>query len=148
VARLPRGPRLKAIAGNNKPYYLYHPSSHKVSTPLIKLGLSAYYSLDRIELEDKAMGWRSGIQAEIMEKSKGKCALCCCSLLDDEIKMELHHVQPIQFEGPRTRLNLKALCTECHISVSTAVKTKDLESIKNFEQFGILKNVSRTLEHT
>ncbi len=148
VARLHRRSRQKAIAGNNKPYYLCHPSSHNVSTPSIKLGLRAYYPPDRIELEGKAMGWKSGIQAEIIAKSKGKCALCSCSLLDDETNVELHHVQPIQYDGPRTRLNLKALCTECHKLVSGAVKTKDFESIKNFEQCGILKNVSRTLEHT
>lgn len=112
------------------------------------MGLSAYFPSDRLELEEKSMGWRSDIQAEIIKKSNGKCALCFCSLLDDESQIELHHFQPIQFEGPRTRLNLKALCTECHKTVSVAVKTKDLDSIKNGEQIGILKNVSRTLEHT
>ncbi len=111
VKRLPTKARIRAISGNNKPYYLYHPASHTVATPSIKLGLSAYYPEDRISLENKSMGWRSGIQAEIIKKSKGKCSNCYCSLLDNETKTEIKNQSDIS----RQRYHVAMKCHEAGI---------------------------------
>jgi hypothetical protein len=124
------------------PYFLFHPASAEVSTPSIALNMSAYHPDDRIVLADKAMYWRRGLQADILKRSKGRCACCYASLVDNENTFELHHLQPKAYGGPLTKLNLLALCKECHKEVSLAVQQKDLERISYYESLRVLKGVS------
>lgn len=88
------------------------------------------------------MYWRRGLQAEIIKKSKGRCACCFTSLVDNDTNFELHYVQPKAYGGPLTKLNLLALCKECHKEVTLAVQTKDIDRILYFESLRVLKGVS------
>lgn len=107
-------------------------------------GLNAYHPGDRFKLSSKALGWKSGDWKKALEKTKGGCALCNITLLDlsSEEILELHHIKPIQFGGPRTIPNLKPLCKECHQEVTNAILTKNLSKIVEYENMKILEGVS------
>lgn len=124
-------------------YYLIYPKDIKVATPSIITGKSAYYPDDRLELEQKSIYWKGGLIKDLLIKGKGKCKLCQCSLLDEnEDEIEIHHMQPFEYGGKAGFTNLAALCKECHLLVTNAVKSKNLEAIYELEANKILKNVS------
>ncbi len=110
-------------------------------------GLNAFHPEDRLELMIKATSWRFGTWAKALQKTKGSCGLCKCSLVsftEQEI-IELHHVNPIQYGGPRSIPNLLPLCKECHKDISIAVSTKNIDKILFYEEKKVLEGVSKAL---
>lgn len=126
---------------SNEFYDLLNPAEIKVSTPSIITNLSAFFPDDRIKLEEKAIYWKNGLIQKLLKNSKGQCKLCNCSLLTDDIDIEIHHIQPFEYGGTAKFTNIAALCKECHLIVSNAVKSKDLDLIKALEASKVLKNV-------
>lgn len=134
--------------------FLVSPELQKVAQPPIiyfrkgtRLGLNAYHPLDRITLQAKALGWKSGFWAKALKKTKGCCALYSNTLVSftpEEI-MELHHVSPLKYGGSRSLSNILPLCHECHKEVSIAVASKNIPKIIEFESLGILAGVSQAL---
>jgi len=114
------------------------------------MGCSAFHPQDRLPLLSTAINWRTGTWARVLQKTKGLCSYCGCSLVSftEEEIIELHHVQPIKFGGPRSFPNLKPLCKECHKEVSKAVSSCDLNKIQELESLGVLKGVSFALSLT
>ena len=49
----PQAKKLTSLYGNRNPYFLYWPAYHKVATPGIILGLSAFFPDERLKLEEK-----------------------------------------------------------------------------------------------
>lgn len=153
----PKDQRPTSRKKNPKGLFLVYPKKIKIIYPLLiyanpdktspALGLNAFHPLDRIILETKALGWRRGVQYAALRKTNGRCALCDCTLIDctPETIFELHHCLPIFLGGKYNVPNLLPLCKICHYSVSKAVKTRDLETIINLEQKGVLKEVSNNL---
>lgn len=115
--------------------------------PKTREGLNAFHPIDRIDLQSKSLGWQTGTWKQALIKTKGNCACCSTtlvSLTEDEI-IELHHVNPIQFGGPRTIPNILPLCKECHKDVTIAVSSRNVEKIIQYENMKILKDVSTSL---
>lgn len=128
------------------PYMLIDPKRIKVSTPSILTGMSAFYPDERLRLIDKSIYWKRGLRQKLLKKSKGLCMNCMMPLLDDSSQqIDIHHIQPIKFGGPKKFTNLAVLCYECHKEVSRAVSTRDIARVREFESSGILKGVSGLL---
>jgi RNA-directed DNA polymerase len=141
----------KLTKAKKYPLWAYQPASTVVRTPSVVLkgpsqsnGLNAYHPEDALILMDKAMGWKTSLYKEVLNKTSGKCGVCGCDLLSEEF--ELHHITPRAFNGPNTKLNLIALCGPCHLEVTNAVKTKNIEKVKHFESLKVLSNVSPYIE--
>lgn len=124
-------------------YKLFNPGEVTVSTPSIITGLSAYHPDDRIKLERKAIYWnlKNGLKGMLIKDSEGKCKLCKCSLLTDDIETEIHHIQPFEYGGNSEYRNLIILCLECHRLVTNAVRSKNLKLLRKLEAKKILMNV-------
>lgn len=127
------------------PYMLIEPKFVEVSTPSIIVGKSSYHPTDRIELIQKALYWKVGLHKALLIKQKGLCKLCNCSLLDPYEDIEIHHIKPLKFNGPKKFTNLAALCKECHKLVTLSIKNRNLDQIIYYEQTKILQNVSDIL---
>lgn len=114
----------------------------------LRKGLNAFHPQDRLYLQTKALNWRFGTWSKALEKTGGTCAYCGCSLVSftEEEIIDLHHIQPIKFGGPRSIPNLLPLCKECHKDVTKAQNSRDLETIEKYEALGILKGVSSALK--
>jgi 5-methylcytosine-specific restriction endonuclease McrA len=54
----------------------------------------------------------NAVKKKIKYRTK-MCEKCGCILNKDEI--EVHHVIPVKNGGDNSRINLKALCSECHL---------------------------------
>lgn len=119
------------------PLVLINPKKISVSTPKIKLSLSAYHPDDRPKLLEKAVHWQWGLKGLLLQKSKGCCTKCGISLIED-YPLRIHHVLPLSLGGTNVLNNLKALCKPCHDYVTQVTKTKDLVQIKECIQQGIL----------
>jgi RNA-directed DNA polymerase len=130
---------------------LYAPAKTTVATPTISTiggnlagGLSAYHQLDREKLLKFALKWKKGLYSKVFKEAKGNCKLCNCTLLG-ELQSEFHHIQPIKFGGSNNDKNLILLCKECHIDINSAVQGKNIEKIKQLEDLGVLKAVSKSI---
>nr|QQY84808.1 putative reverse transcriptase, intron maturase and HNH endonuclease [Chaetophora lobata] len=130
---------------------LYAPAKTTVATPTISTiggnqsgGLNAYHSSDREKLLKFALKWKKGMYSKIFKETMGNCKLCNCNLLG-EIQSEIHHIQPIKFGGTNDDRNLTLLCKECHIDINSAVKKKNIDKIKQLEELGVLKAVSKSI---
>lgn len=127
---------------DSPPYMLIQPKFIEVSTPSFISGLSAYHPEDRIKLGDKAIYWRPGLIRDLLIKAKGVCKNCNCLLTDNHIDIEIHHIEPIKYDGKQKFTNLAVLCKECHAEVTSAVKSKNIDQIILYEQNKILSNIS------
>jgi hypothetical protein len=130
--------------------YLFAPALQKVVTSgiLVKRpdnsdnSISAFNPDERILLNAKAVSWRRGLTARLLRKQKGLCALCKCSLVDGEVSFDDHHAQPVELGGKYKLSNLRVLCLPCHSEVTTAVKTRNLPLVEQYEALKILEGVS------
>jgi retron-type reverse transcriptase/5-methylcytosine-specific restriction endonuclease McrA len=130
--------------------YLYAPQTTKVATPAIilkrmdqpNLSLSAFHPDDRLILEEKAIGWRKGLDQKLLAKAGGRCQACDCSLVSGETNYERHHIKPVSLSGSFTLKNLAVLCRECHRDITNAVSTNNLSLIKKYETKSLLEGLS------
>ncbi len=110
----------------NQSFMLINPSTISVATPSIITGLNAYHPLDRIKLMEKSIKWKWGLSGKLLERSKGLCSYCGCSLTDDNtIRWQIHHIKPLKRGGSNEITNLKALCTSCHKIITKAENNLD-----------------------
>lgn len=102
-------------------------------------GKNAYITLDRQELEKKAVLLIPGMKAKILEKHNFSCAKCGQNFNLNSIPCELHHIKPRKYGGQNTIKNLVPLCAEpCHREISTALISRDKVKIAELLTAGLL----------
>lgn len=101
-------------------------------------GKSAYHPDDIPLIQRSANIYLRGIREIALKKTGGKCGLCECILLSGEIPWEVHHVTPRFLKGTLSKKNVLPLCKECHLGVTNAVKSRDIDAIKAYVDQNIL----------
>lgn len=56
--------------------------------------------------------WPDGIQDELFQSQKGKCAYCGADL--SKVKMHIDHIIPFKYVGDELEDNYQALCSACN----------------------------------
>jgi hypothetical protein len=122
----------------NKPLILIDPGAIGIQTPRIILEKNAFHPADRIFLSDKALEWKFGVLNRLLVKTKGCCKRCGISLLDNEVKTEIHHILQVSMGGDNSDANLAPLCKGCHLYTTRVVRTKDIGSMYSLISKGVL----------
>lgn len=129
------GPRFKGV---KKFIPLFHPGTVKVSGGSVVTGLNAYHPEDQQRLIRTASRYLRDVRKLALVKSHYHCGLCECDLLQGNVPWEIHHICPKFLKGAYSKKNIIALCKECHLQVTNAVKSKQIDKIRDYITQGIL----------
>lgn len=96
-----------------------------MSTFSIKIGLSCYFSENRIRLEQATIKWNRILLKIFLLKSKDYCKMCGCSFIDTNETVEIHHILLKALSSKAKFIYLALLCRECYKDVTNVVKTRN-----------------------
>jgi len=94
---------------------------------------------DRVIIDKVHLTLKRSWKEVILERTCACCGLCGRRIDMNFIPYELHHILPKRFGGTDKPNNMIVLCkTPCHLEVSTAVRSRNVNDISKFIQCGIL----------
>jgi hypothetical protein len=96
---------------------------------------------DNLELRIIAFENKASVREDLLKKCRGYCPSCSRDLLN--CKYDIHHI--IIMGGNNNPRNLTPLCVYCHKKITSAVKSKDQQTINKFSKLGLLNmNINDT----
>jgi len=122
----------RRFKGVKKRIMFFQPGYVPVAGGSTSTGLNAFHPEDQQKLMITASRYLKDVRKAALIKSGYICGVCGCDLLNGETSWEVHHIHPKFLKGAYSKKNIIALCKECHLDVTNAVKSRNIGQIEKY----------------